>query len=72
MFGPKDATTFRDEDGAIRPEFLDRVREGIERRDAASLKRLTGSLHEADTGDLIEALDADLRPDFHRTVGRRV
>ena len=48
---------FRDEDGAIRSEFLDRVRDAIERRDAKALQALVGELHEADTGDLIEALD---------------
>ena len=70
MLEPKDMTVFRDEDGAIRSEFLDRVREAIERRDAASLKRLAGDLHEADTGDLIEALDAELRPGFVELLGR--
>jgi magnesium transporter len=62
---------FRDEDGAIRPEFLDGVRSGIERRDAAALQRLAGDLHEADTGDLIEALDADLRSSFVELMGRQ-
>jgi magnesium transporter len=64
------APMFRDEDGAIRPEFLDRVRSGIERRDAAALQQLAGDLHEADTGDLIEALDAELRPGFVELMGR--
>jgi magnesium transporter len=65
------APTLRDEDGAIRPEFLDQVRSGIERRDAAALQRLAGDLHEADTGDLIEALDAELRPTFVELMGRQ-
>jgi magnesium transporter len=64
------APTFRDEDGAVRPEFLDRVRSGIERRDAAALQQLAGDLHEADTGDLIEALDTELRPAFVELMGR--
>jgi magnesium transporter len=61
---------FRDDDGAIRAEFLDRVREAIERRDATALQTLVGELHEADTGDLIEALDAELRPRFVELLGR--
>ena len=64
------APTFRDEDGTVRPEFLDRVRTGIERRDAAALQQLAGDLHEADTGDLIEALDTELRPAFVELMGR--
>src|SRR6188768_940403 len=61
---------FRDDDGAIRSEFLDRVREAIERRDAEALQVLVGELHEADTGDLIEALDGELRPRFVELLGR--
>ena len=61
---------FRDDDGAIRSEFLDRVREAIERRDATVLQALVGELHEADTGDLIEALDGELRPRFVELLGR--
>ena len=61
---------FRDDDGAIRSEFLDRVQEAIERRDATVLQALVGELHEADTGDLIEALDGELRPRFVELLGR--
>jgi magnesium transporter len=46
------------------------VREAIERSDATTLQTLVGELHEADTGDLIEALDADLRPRFVELMGR--
>jgi len=63
-------SAFRDDDGAIRSEFLDRVREAIERRDAEALQVLVGELHEADTGDLIEALDGELRPRFVELLGR--
>jgi magnesium transporter len=34
------------------------------------LQALVGELHESDTGDLIEALDADLRPRFVELLGR--
>jgi magnesium transporter len=64
------AVAFRDDDGGIRSEFLDLVREAIERGDTASLQAQVGELHEADTGDLIEALDADLRPRFVELMGR--
>lgn len=59
----------RDEEGGIRAEVLDRIAQAIERNDAAELKALAGELHEADTGDLIEALDPDLRPRFIELMG---
>jgi magnesium transporter len=64
------SAAFRDEDGAIRPEFLDRIRTRIEANDTTALRRLASDLHEADTGDLIEALDAELRPRFVELMGR--
>ena len=70
MTGTTAAAAFRDDDGAIRDEFLDNVREAIERGDAAALQALVGELHESDTGDLIESLDADLRPRFVELLGR--
>jgi magnesium transporter len=53
------ADELRDEDGAIRADFLDRISSAIERGDAEALSALAGDLHEADTGDLLEALDPD-------------
>src|SRR3954465_7984978 len=64
------ADEFRDEDGAIRPEFVEKVVDCIERRDADAVQALAGDLHEADTGALIEALDAELRPRFVELLGR--
>ncbi len=46
------------------------MQEAIERRDATVLQALVGELHEADTGDLIEALDGELRPRFVELLGR--
>jgi magnesium transporter len=63
------AMPFRDDDGAIRVDFIDRVREAIESKDAGGLRALASELHEADTGDLIEALDAELRPAFVELMG---
>src|SRR5262245_27597213 len=65
-----DSAALRDEDGAIRPEFIDRVGAAIENNDVAALRALAGDLHEADTGDLIEALDHELRPRFVELMGR--
>jgi magnesium transporter len=64
------AAALRDEDGAIRAEFLVRAGEAIERGDARALQALAGDLHEADTGDLIEALAPELRPRFVELMGR--
>ena len=60
----------RDEDGAIRTEFVDKVATAIESHDAAALRVLVGDLHEADVGALLEALDADLRPRLVELLGR--
>jgi magnesium transporter len=70
MAGTTDAAAFRDDEGSIRSEFLDSVREAIEQSDAAALQALVGELHESDTGDLIEALDAGSRPRFIELLGR--
>ncbi len=59
-----DEAVLRDEEGAIRPEFLERIAAAIESRDAAALRALAGDLHESDTGDLIEALEPELRARF--------
>ena len=65
----RDEDDLRTDDGAIRPDFVARVADAIEADDSASLKTLVGELHEADAGDLIEALDADLRPRLIELMG---
>jgi magnesium transporter len=60
----------RDEEGAVRAEFVETVAEAIAGRDAGLLRSLVGDLHEADTGDLIEALDHDLRPQLIALMGK--
>ena len=47
----------RGPDGALREDFVERVAQAIEAGDTAQLRELVGDLHEADVGDLIEALD---------------
>jgi magnesium transporter len=67
---PTAALPVRDEDGAIRAEFVARVAAAIEANDTAVLHDLTGNLHEADLGDLIEALEPDERPRLVELLGR--
>jgi magnesium transporter len=59
----------RDEEGGIRAEFVTRVSEAVERADSARLRELVAELHEADLGDLIEALEPDLRPRLVELTG---
>ncbi len=49
----------REEDGTLSQAFLEEVRTGVEERNVEALAALTGGLHEADLGDLLEALDGD-------------
>ncbi|MFZ5693731.1 MAG: magnesium transporter MgtE N-terminal domain-containing protein, partial [Pseudomonadota bacterium] len=60
----------RDADGAIRPDFIERVSDAVRHHDSAVLRDLVGELHEADTGDLIEALDPELRPQLIELMGK--
>ena len=64
-----DDSVLRDDEGAIRAEFVARVRTAVEAADAATLRGLVGDLHEADLGDLIEALDQDERPRLIELMG---
>jgi magnesium transporter len=59
----------RDEDGAIRAQFVEQVTQAISRKDGATLRTLVADLHEADTGDLLEALDPQYRPRLIELMG---
>src|SRR6476620_3375201 len=59
----------RDEDGAVRVDYVERVAQAIADGDSAALRELIGDLHEADVGDLIEALDPELRPRLIKLMG---
>ena len=59
----------RDEDGAVRADYVERVAQAIAAKDTAALRELVGDLHEADAGDLIEALDPELRPRLVALMG---
>jgi magnesium transporter len=65
MLEEKDVTpssvALRDEDGAVRADFVERVAQAIVTGNSAALRELVGELHQADVGDLIEALDPELR-----------
>ncbi|MEA2895205.1 MAG: magnesium transporter [Bradyrhizobium sp.] len=59
----------RDEDGDIRPEFVEEISRAVQAADAAFLRQVVAELHEADLGDLIEALDPEQRPRLVELTG---
>jgi len=59
----------RDERGRIDPEFVTLVESAVAVGDHERVRDLAGSLHEADLGDLIEALDAEVRTGFVSLLG---
>jgi magnesium transporter len=59
----------RGENGAVREDYVERVTQAIEAADSAMLRELVGDLHEADVGDLIEALDQEHRPRLVELMG---
>jgi len=70
MLEPKTgAPMLRDEDGAIRAEFVARVAQAIEAGDVTTLRDMVGDLHEADLGALVEALEAEQRPRLVELLG---
>jgi len=66
---PAPPITLRDEEGAVRAEFVERVAQAIAAGDSAALRALIADLHQADVGDLIEALDEELRPRLVKLMG---
>ncbi|HWM46949.1 MAG TPA: magnesium transporter [Xanthobacteraceae bacterium] len=63
------ASELRDDEGRIRSEYVERVIAATNAGDAATLRELVGELHEADSGDLIEALEPEDRPRLIRLMG---
>jgi magnesium transporter len=59
----------RDDDGNIRPEFVEAISHAVQVADTAFLKEIVGELHEADLGDLIEALAPDERVSLIELTG---
>jgi len=64
------SVALRDEEGTVRADFVERVQQAITAEDSASLRELLGDLHQADVGDLIDALDPELRPKLVKLMGR--
>ena len=64
-----EGAALRDDEGAIRAEFVACVHAAVEAGDTAALRALVGQLHEADLGDLLEALDPDERPRLIELMG---
>jgi magnesium transporter len=67
---PAPAVAMRDEDGALRAEFVEHVAQAIGEDDSTALCGLVGDLHAADLGDVIEALEPELRPSLVMLLGR--
>ncbi len=65
-----DLSALRTEDGDINLAFVDEVTQAITERNAERVLELAGDLHEADLGDLIEALDHEDRPRLIELMGR--
>ena len=65
-----DPIGLRDDEGDLNRAFVDAVARTIADHDAKALLALVGDLHEADVGDLIEALDHEDRPRLIELMGR--
>ena len=59
----------RDDDGNLRPDYVEEVVKALEAGDAGALRELVGELHEADAGAVLEALDPELRPRLIALMG---
>src|SRR5262245_51220901 len=59
----------RDARGRIDEDFIETVESAIAAGDAPRVRTLAGSLHEADVGDLISALEPEARGPFVRLLG---
>lgn len=64
-----DAPAPDDTEGHVTAALVEAVSETIRTGDAERLRSLAGDLHEADVGELLEALDADLRPGLVELLG---
>jgi magnesium transporter len=56
-----DRHPMRDDEGQIRPEFVEKIARAIQAGDTAFLRGIVGELHKADLGDLVAALEPDDR-----------
>ncbi|MEZ5791551.1 MAG: magnesium transporter [Nitratireductor sp.] len=58
-----------DEDGYVRSDFQERIGGYLEANDGEALRAAIAPLHEAELGDLLEALDSDQRASLVRLAG---
>ena len=70
MTGETQAQGVRDDDGDVRPEFVNAVKAAMAAQDPNAARRLTRPLHEADLADLIGLLQSDDRVRLIRLLGR--
>jgi magnesium transporter len=63
------ALPLRNDDGAIRADFVERVARAIDAADVPALRLLVGDLHESDVGALLEALEPEERPRLVELLG---
>ena len=66
---PPTGFDLRDEQGVLREDAVERVRQTIETGDVQALRGLLGDLHDADVGDVIQALDPELRSRLVELMG---
>ena len=59
----------QDEDGGLKPAFVEAVEAAVNERDRVELKGLVKDLHESDLGRLLEAIDAVARPELITLLG---
>ncbi len=59
----------RDENGAIRGAYVERVAQAIDNADLPVLRELVCDLHQADAGALLQALDPEQRPRLIELMG---
>jgi magnesium transporter len=59
----------RDDEGQVSTEFIEAISRAVEASDAPQLRALAGDIHEADLGDLIEALPAEERARLVELLG---
>lgn len=67
--GPHLAPPAPEGDGAVTPALTEAVREAIRTGDSERLRALVGDLHEADQGELLQALEPELRPGLIELLG---
>ena len=65
-----DEITLRDEEGALRADFLHAVEAALEAGDTKTVRDLMLDLHEADLADLIQLLRPDQREPLIAALGR--